>query len=290
MSLSMLRSLRVPQTLSLSRQLHTSKFLFQEASKSSGSLFSDVTELQEQNSKKRDFSDSLQSMNTDENFKVSKVTVENDVKLQEYIGHKPTPATDKLLTPLKKQIYEQNVKQNGFFKNNQEITLDNGERYKLKLTEEEINVLEPSLYLKSYRIKHSVKKATVFLRLISGMNVHDAITQGQFHTKKIGREVSQMLQEGIKDAPELGLKPEELYISQIWSGSDGWWSRRVDPKGRGRTGIIHHPYIHVRAILKTPITKKRLAWEAEQKELRQKAKMQLPNEKLRFKLDGHYKW
>lgn len=278
---------RVPASV-FTRCLHQSTILFNQTT---NSLFGDVTKLDETKAPKRknDFSESLQTMGGDEKFNKNKVTLANDKALHEYIGHKPTSAVDKLLTPLKKQLYEANVRQNGFFKNNQEITL-NGERYKLKLSREEIDILEPSMYIKSYRIKSSMKKATVFLRFINGMQVHEAITQSQFQSKKIGREIAEFLQDRIQDAPELNLDPKDLYISQIWCGSDGWWNRRLDPKARGKTGIIHHPYLHVRAILKTPITKKRLAWEQEQKELRQKPRYQLPNEKLRFKLDGHYKW
>lgn len=264
------------------RLIHTSAIRAQN-----GSLFGDITKVTESPKKSNDFSDSLQSMN--EKFDIKKVTLENDEKLQDYIGHKPTSAVDKLLTPLKKQLYQLNVEQNGFFKNNQIINL-NGEQYKLKLTQEEIDVLEPSLYVKSYRIKGSVKKATVFLRFIRNMNVKQAITQGQFHSKKVGREVSQLLSDSLKTAHELKLNPEELYISQIWSGSDGTWVKRVDPKGRGRSGVIHHPYIHIRAILKTPMTLKRLTWEREQKEELRKPRVQLHDEKLRFKLDGFYKW
>lgn len=256
-----------------------------------GSVFGDVTELTDAQSKKRDFSDSLQSMgDASEEFSKDKVTMLNDTRLSDYVGHKPQSAVAKLLTPLKRQIYEANVLQNGFFKNNSPVTLANGDKYKLKLSAKELDVLEPSMYLKSYRLKSSWKKATIYLRFISGLKVTDAITQGQFHSKKIGKEVSQLLQDGLKDAPQLGLKGDELYISQIWCGSDGMVRKRVDPKGRGRTGIITHPYIHVRAVLKTPVTQKRLAWEKEQKELNKSAVMQLPNEKLRFKVEGHYNW
>jgi ribosomal protein L22 len=289
MSLRLLRSVGlINRGLTSTRAFTTTQAALQDKN---GSLFGDVTELQAEASKKRDFADSLQSMgNADEKFDISKVTLKNDTKLQDYTGHTPQSAVKKLLTPLKQQIFEASVQKNGFFKNNEPVTLQNGDKYKLKLSAKELEVLEPSMYLKSYRLKSSWKKATIFLRFVSGMNAQEAITQGQFHSKKIGKEVSQLLQDGLKDAEQLGLDPKDLYISQIWCGSDGMWRKRVDPKGRGRTGIIHHPYIHVRAILKTPQTKQRLAWEKEQKELKKKVVTQLPNEKLRFKLDGHYKW
>lgn len=272
------------------RLFHNSALLKNKAPTTS--LFGDVTEVNQEQAKKQqdDFSDSLQSMSTNDKFDPKSVTLRNDEKLYDYIGPKPTSTVESLLSPLKKQIYEINVKKNGFFKNNQEITLPNGEVYKLKLSKQEIEALEPSLYIKSYRLKSSWKKATIFLRFISGMKVHEAITQAQFHKKKIGREVSELLQDRIKDSHELNLNPKDLYIDQIWCGSDGSWSRRLDPKARGKTGIIHHPYIHVRGILKTSMTKKRLAWEKEQKVLNSKPTFQLPNEKLRFRLDGHYKW
>lgn len=282
---------------SAARLLHTSAARFQTKptnnnNTSNTSLFGDVTQVNAEQAKKQqdDFSDSLQSMANAEKFDQDSVTLKNDTKLHDFIGPKPTSAVNLLLSPLKKQIYEANVAKHGFFQNNQEVTLPNGEVYKLKLSRDEIEALEPSLYIKSYRLKSSWKKATVFLRFISGMKVHEAITQAQFQRKKLGREVAEFLQDRIKDAEELNLDVSDLYIDQIWSGSDGSWSRRLDPKARGKTGIIHHPFIHVRGILKTSVTKKRLAWEKEQKELNKKPRFQLPNEKLRFRLDGHYKW
>lgn len=182
-------------------------------------------------------------------------------------------ASQSLLSPLKREIYEANCKINGgFYKKDTIVKLPNSsERYKLKLTKREIEVLEPSVYVQSYRIKSSMKKATLLLRLLGGLDVMKAISQCHFSNKKIAREVAELLQKGVKDGQKLGLKPEDLYISQIWTGSDGFWRKRVEFKARTRIGIISHPYIHVRCILRTKsVTKRRLAYEAHLKEQKER--------------------
>lgn len=174
---------------------------------------------------------------------------------------------------MKREIYEANCKINGgFYKKDTIVKLPNSsERYKLKLTKREIEVLEPSVYVQSYRIKSSMKKATLLLRLLGGLDVMKAISQCHFSNKKIAREVAELLQKGVKDGQKLGLKPEDLYISQIWTGSDGFWRKRVEFKARTRIGIISHPYIHVRCILRTKsVTKRRLAYEAHLKEQKER--------------------
>ena len=53
---------------------------------------------------------------------------------------------------------------------NQLIELD-GKKYKLNLGKEELQVLEPSVFLQSYRIKSSTKKTYVFLRMLRGLEL-----------------------------------------------------------------------------------------------------------------------
>lgn len=224
------------------------------------------------------------------------ITFDNDEHLQTYInGKRPfqRPATELLLSPLKKQIYDEVCKQNGgFYKPNTLVQLPNNkESYKLHLTKKEIEVLEPSLFLKSFRIKSSMKKATIFLRLLREMDLKRAITQCQFADKAIGQEVAELLTRGLKDAKTMNLDANDLYIAQIWCGSDGSWSKRIDIKGRGRHGIIRHRYIHVRCILKSKsVTKHRLEYEAQLKENRKKPWVQLADKPVRGVTGGVYKW
>lgn len=226
---------------------------------------------------------------------IDSITVENDKLLQKYIQNQQQPeklAPYLVLSPLKRKLYLANCQTNGFYKPDTVVMLPGSkEKYKLHLTRQEIEALEPSVYVKSYRIKSSMKKATVLLRLLSGLDVEKALTQCHFSQKKIAQDVAELLQRGIEDGKKLGLSPGDLYISQIWTGSDGWWMKRVDWKARGRVGTIQHPYVHVRCILKTKsVTKKRLAYEAELKEQRRKPWIQLADKPVRGVPGGFYKW
>ncbi|CAB4253893.1 similar to Saccharomyces cerevisiae YNL177C MRPL22 Mitochondrial ribosomal protein of the large subunit [Maudiozyma barnettii] len=224
------------------------------------------------------------------------ITFDNDEHLQKYINEQrplQKPSTEILLSPLKRQLYEIACKQNGgFYKPGTIVTLPSSkESYKLQLTKKEIEVLEPSLYLKSYRIKSSMKKATIFLRLLREMDLKKAITQCQFGDKAVSQEVSELLLRGLEDAKTMNLDPNDLYIAQIWCGSDGNWWKRIDIKGRGRHGIFTHRYIHIRCILKSKsVTKGRLEYEAQLKEFKKKPWVQLRDKPIRGSVGGVYKW
>lgn len=222
----------------------------------------------------------------------SDVTPSTDKELQEYHLKEALERQfkiDKYITPLKKQLFEQNVQTNGFFKNNQVVSLNN-KQYKLELTEEEIELLEPSIYLRSYRIKSSMKKATQVNRFVRGFNVKVAINQLHFNPKKMSTELEQLLKKGLEQARELQLNEDGMYIHSLWVGSDGGWIKRPDIKGRGRTGILEHPYVHLRAILRSDQTKRRKEWESKVKEVGIKPRMFLNNEPLNFKVRPVYKW
>ncbi|ODQ79541.1 hypothetical protein BABINDRAFT_37099 [Babjeviella inositovora NRRL Y-12698] len=213
-----------------------------------------------------------------------------DTAALEFKAPKVVINAETYLTPLKKQLYEENVRINGFFKNNQTVKLG-GKSYKLKLTAEEINAVEPSIYLKSFRIKSTWKKTTLVNRMLGGLSLKDAITQCHFNTKRVSKPIGDLLETGITHAAKMNLNPDDCYVDQIWVGSDGSWQKRLDPKGRGRMGIIRHRYVHVRAILKTTQTTKRIVWENREKELRKRPWFGLDNStKIRNKPSGWFKW
>lgn len=224
------------------------------------------------------------------------ITVENDVNLHQYIRSKQGPeklAHQTLLSPLKRKLYVRNCELNGgFYKKDTVITLPGSkEKYRLKLNREEIDVLEPSVYVKSYRIKSSMKKTTQLLRLLNGLDIKKALTQCHFSSKKIARDVADLLTRGIEDSQKLGLNENDMYIAQIWTGSDGWWTPRMEYKGRGRVGVIRHRYVHVRCILKTKsVTKRRLEYESQLKQQRRKPWIQLADKPVRGFPGGAYKW
>ncbi|CCH43327.1 54S ribosomal protein L22, mitochondrial [Wickerhamomyces ciferrii] len=268
------------------RSFHLSSIKYNQQQ---SNLFGEITTQTEPVNKKHSLADSLDSQ-SDKKINKDKITLKNDTELQKFIGHEPTPAAKKYLSPLKQSIYEANVAKNGFFKNKDEIRLPNGEVYRLQLTQREIEALEPSMYLKSFRIKSSIKKATVVTKLLNKLNLKVAITQAHFNQKRIAREIGDLLSKGLKESKELNFNPDELFLDQIWAGKDGHLMKRLDPKGRGRTGVIEHGHIHIKAILKGEQTKKRIAWEKEQKQLRKKPYQQLPSESLRWRPDGFYRW
>lgn len=216
----------------------------------------------------------------------------DDVDLQDYYRQQVQQhqiTSEKYITPLKRELFNLSVAKNGFFKNHQFISKDN-KQYKLSLTDKEIDLLEPTIYLKSLRIKSSMKKATVVNRFVRGSKVQAAINQLHFNPKKMATELEKLLKQGLKQAKELGYNEEELYIQSLWTGSDGEWQKRLDPKGRGRMGIILHRYIHLKVILKTDVTKKRLAYESQVKQALTPPKLGLNSEPLNFKNVPFYKW
>lgn len=224
----------------------------------------------------------------------TKPSPKNDTQLQEYYMEQAKAQQilrDKYISPLKRRLFDLNVAANGFFKNNTVVQdLDTHKSYQLQLTEQEVDILEPSIYIQSYRIKLSMKKATLVNRFVRGFNVKHAITQLHFNPKKMATEVEKLLKRGLLQARDAGYNEDGLYIHALWTGLDGEWRKRIDAKGRGRTGIIEHPYIHVKAVLKTDLTTKRRQWEKDQARLAAKPRMFLNNEPLNFKVRGHYKW
>ncbi|CCK70798.1 mitochondrial 54S ribosomal protein uL22m KNAG_0F01300 [Huiozyma naganishii CBS 8797] len=222
------------------------------------------------------------------------VTLETDKPLQEFIkAQRPMerPATELLLSPLRKRIYDAVCEKNGgFYKRGTTVSLD-GLKHKLDLTKAEIDALEPSVYTQSYRIKSTMKKATMFLRKFRGVDLKKGITQCHFAQQQLGRDVGDLLERAMTDAKKLGLDADDLYIAQIWTGSDGSWVKRIDHKGRGRMGIIRHRYIHVKCVLRTKsVTKRRLAYERELKLDARKPWVQLADKPIRGVTGGVYKW
>ena len=234
--------------------------------------------------------------NEDGEVDISSITPQNDEQLIEYYKNQQTksasktqPKLEELIHPFKIQLFNKSVSQHGFFKNDQVVTHE-GKSYKFHLTPEEIEILEPSIYLQSYRIKSSMKKATVVNRFVRGYDLKTAINQLHFNPKKMATELEKLLKRGLTKLQELGYDEDSMYIAKLWTGSDGEWRKRLDIKGRGRHGVIRHRYIHVKCVLKTGQTKQRLEWEKQQREAKSKPRMYLNNEPLNIKVRPWYKW
>lgn len=271
--------------------IHSSFHTHSIKQQQNGSLFGELT-------KSNEVKEPETSINTAQSSKEeldpADITPENDETLHEYYMEQSLQeqiSREKYISPLKRKLFDINVVNNGFYKNDQ-IVIDEetNKTYKLSLTKEEIEILEPSIFLQSYRIKSSMKKATLVNRFVRGWDVKTAINQLHFNPKKMSTELEQLLKKGLEQAQSLKLNDNELYIASLWTGSDGQWRKRVDAKGRGRTGIIEHPYIHLKAILKTNQTKLRLNWEKQQIKANEKPVMGLINEPLNFSVRPYYKW
>lgn len=275
---------RVAQTWKLAvpaeRGLHMSRAVFAQ-----GSLFGDVTKQNESSLPKQETST--------ESGKIPE-RPSDDAKLQEHYleeARLQQLRADRFVSPLKRKLFDLNVKENGFFKNSQLIRDPESQKmYKLTLAPEEIEVLEPTIYIKSYRIKSSMKKATVVNRFVRGFYVKNAINQLHFNKKKMSTELEKLLKRGLAQAREIGMDEDKVFIQALWVGSDGNWQKRLDPKGRGRTGIITHPWVHLKVILKGEQTKNRIEWEKQQKIAAAKPKQLLNNEPLNFRVQSYYRW
>ncbi|KAK6204559.1 ribosomal protein L22/L17 [Scheffersomyces amazonensis] len=265
----------------------------------SGSLFGNLTQSARTIDSNKQITpkeeEEVESLNKNDNkdpYKKDLSVSENDEELQKFHqenAEKDQILVEKYVTPLKRALFEQVVKKHGFFKNNEIITNEeDGKTYKINLTPQEIEVLEPSVLVQSYRLKSSLKKATVVNRFVRGMPVKNAINQLHFNPKKMSTEVEKLLKRGLELAKKAGLEEDSLYIDELWVGSDGKWKKRPDWKGRGRVGIIKHPFVHVKAVLKTNQTRLRRQFEKDSKQT--KPRMFLNNEPLNFKVRPFYKW
>lgn len=217
----------------------------------------------------------------------------NDTKLQEYIAEQKGEAEvgiAKYGTALKQRLWDAYQSQHKGYDKTKKVSVD-GREYQMVLSPNEIKAFEPSVYCKSYRIDGTWKKAQLLLRMLRKMNVREAITQCQFSAKRMGRPVAELLQRGVSAAKDMNIDPETLYIDEIWVGSDPRKFRFVDPKGRGRAGMKHAEYIHIRAILRTPVTQQREARDKEYKRLAKKPVFQHETRKVG---DGYlksdYRW
>ncbi|KAK9326168.1 hypothetical protein V1517DRAFT_69360 [Lipomyces orientalis] len=212
---------------------------------------------------------------------------DDDAELMARIRPEPKTALDHYLGPLRKAVY---LKQT----TGVEDLLIKGKKYKLKLTKREKELIEPSVWLKSNTQRGSVKKVTPFLRSLRRMNIHQAIAHCHFNTKAIARDVEKLLYRGIDEAKAMGIPEKGMYIDQIWSGKEPK-PKAVQPflkdiKGRGRMGIMKRKEHHVQVILKTPVTKRRIAKEKEEKMINKKPWIPVTNKPIYDKSGAHYTW
>ncbi|KAG7666013.1 mrpl22 [[Candida] subhashii] len=242
--------------------------------------------------KKSELPANEQIQDDDGNLDLSKITKETDSDLVEFMAKKSAGAQIKLedyIHPLKLALYNNVVAEHGFYKNGQTVKHEN-KYYKLNLTPKEIEILEPSIYLESYRIKSSTKKATQVNRFVRQYDLKTAINQLHFNPKKMSTELEKLLKKGLEQVRELGLDENKVFIQQLWAGDDGQARKRLQFHAKGRVGFLKHRYVHLKCILKTEQTRLRLDWERKQRHLAKKPKTVLNNDPLNFKVRPIYKW
>jgi len=159
-----------------------------------------------------------------------------------------------------------------------------------RLTRGEIIARSEKVHLaKSHNFKTSLKKLGPLARQIAGKPLQHAITQMRFSPKKAAKDILEQLKQ-IKNEAVLtkNFDPEQTYISQAWVGR-GEPEKDILYRARSRIDIIEKPYTHIGIILKENKTLDRLAREKEEKKLRKKVLMQLPNRPI-YGQHQYYTW
>ncbi|CRK37024.1 hypothetical protein BN1708_007279 [Verticillium longisporum] len=162
---------------------------------------------------------------------------------------------------------------------------------------------------KSPFLETSTKKLVMLARQIQGKTLQDALTQMTYSKKKMAREVKFQLEEardfavvsrgmglgkagaasgGDKDAAVIKVKtkdgqslkitdPSSLYVAEAWVNKGPSRNRRIEFKGRGRTGVIISPSTGISVVLKEEKTRIREHNERVAKEAKRKPWVHLPN-------------
>lgn len=269
-------------------RLFSTSQLYRKDEPVSGSLFGSVTE--KGSSQFDSLRDNAAGDADGETIDYTKVDFSKDPDVMEFNKQVPKKASEVILSGLKQRLYDAAMSSPGGYVKGKPIDLD-GKKYLLELSKQEQELLEPSVYLKSYRIKSTPKKGTLFTRLLRNMSLKKAINQCHFSSKKLSRDVEAMLIRGLDEAKALDLNPDDLYINQIWVGKEPYIMKRLHFKGRGRTGLIEHKYIHVRVILKTKESRKKFLEAKREKIRNRKVWEQHHNSPIHvYRGSGQYQW
>jgi ribosomal protein L22 len=99
------------------------------------------------------------------------------------------------------------------------------------------------------RFKGSHRKVNHLTRLIQGMSLQEAHTQMSMNLKRPAENVVKMLHRVMAALRHnYNLDPARYYIQRAWVGKESH-RKAINIHGRGRMGIITHPYSHVKITL-----------------------------------------
>ncbi|KZT74271.1 mitochondrial 50S ribosomal protein L22 [Daedalea quercina L-15889] len=119
----------------------------------------------------------------------------------------------------------------------------------------------------NFKISH--RKLNMLGRQISGKPIDMAILQMQFSEKRASTRIKGMLVVAKNHATGLkGLNPKRLIVSQAWVTKGPKQLKRVEPKGRARTGIRIHPDSKLTVVLQEGKTKVELLEEERRRKLK----------------------
>ena len=99
------------------------------------------------------------------------------------------------------------------------------------------------------RFKGSHRKVNHLTRLIQGMSLQEAHTQMSMNLKRPAENVRKMLHRVMAALRHnYNLDPARYYIQRAWVGKESH-RKAINIHGRGRMGIITHPFSHVKIAL-----------------------------------------
>ncbi|VEU35766.1 unnamed protein product [Pseudo-nitzschia multistriata] len=138
---------------------------------------------------------------------------------------------------------------------------DSGEQYGVVLDTRKLPKLKPSVVrrrldkCKTYvgreqSIRHSPWKLNRICQLAAGLTLEEALTQLKFLDKKNADLVAKVLKRtsNLADIRD-GLQISQLEVAECFA-TRSLMLRRIKPMGRGRHGVMHHKFSHIRVVLR----------------------------------------
>ncbi|EPT03680.1 hypothetical protein FOMPIDRAFT_1022266 [Fomitopsis schrenkii] len=171
---------------------------------------------------------------------------------------------------------------------------EKGEQSVFETLPEEVTV-KPADVMKKYtehqhatgNFKISHRKLNMLGRQISGKPIDMAILQMQFSEKRASKRLKSMLVMAKQHATRLkGLDAKRLVVSQAWVTKGEKQLKRIEPKGRARTGVRVHPDSKLTVILKEGKTRVELLQEERQRKLKRIVSAGLKRENVPIRNPG----
>eukprot|EP00339_Tiarina_fusa_P011028 CAMPEP_0117016340 /NCGR_PEP_ID=MMETSP0472-20121206/12894_1 /TAXON_ID=693140 ORGANISM="Tiarina fusus, Strain LIS" /NCGR_SAMPLE_ID=MMETSP0472 /ASSEMBLY_ACC=CAM_ASM_000603 /LENGTH=242 /DNA_ID=CAMNT_0004720359 /DNA_START=138 /DNA_END=866 /DNA_ORIENTATION=+ len=141
------------------------------------------------------------------------------------------------------------------------VFADGGEQFGMVLDTRHLPKLKPGLVrrrlanCKTYvgrekAIRQSPWKLNRVCQLAAGLTLEEALTQLRFCDIKNSDLVAKVLRRtsNLADIRD-GLQMSQLEVAECFT-TKSMMLKRLKPMGRGRTGIMHHKYSHIRAVLR----------------------------------------